>query len=98
MIDEKKKQEIEKQAEDILKKFSESLKKVKIDKAKSGKKEVGGFRKEGEGEKGDEDFRRRMFSNFKIKDLDSDRESNSQDSRHAPNKEGDVIVAEKKSW
>ena len=79
MIDEKKRQEIEKQAEEILRKFSESLKKVKIDNKKEGKKEVGGFRKEGEGEKGDEDFRERMFAN-------------------APNKEGDAIVAEKKSW
>jgi len=87
MIDEKKRLEIEKQAEDILRKFSESLKNVKIGAKKEGKKEVGGFRKEGVWNQGskppqkefDEDFRRRMFNN-------------------APNKEGDAIVAEKKSW
>ena len=98
MVGEDKKEEIRKEAKQILGRFSKELGKVKI-KEKSLKSKVGGFRKEGSGEEGDEDFREKMFANFRIKDSDSDRESKDlQDSRHAPKKEGDFIVAEKKKW
>ena len=94
-MDEKKKLEIQKEAKEILAKFSNSLQKVKF-KERKDKKEVGGFRKEGSGMPGNSDFRKRMFENFRIKDSESARESG--DSRHAPEKDGDYIIAEKKSW
>lgn len=69
MIDEKKKAEVAEEARQILKKFAASLEKVKF-KEKAKKKEVGGFRKEGPGVKGSEDFRKRMFENAPNKDED----------------------------
>ena len=77
-ISEEKRGKIEKEAREILKKFSSALAKVKIPKMEA-KKEVGGFREEREGKKGDEEFKRRMFAN-------------------APEKDGDYIIAEKKTW
>ena len=77
-ISEEKRGKIEKEAREILKKFSLALAKVKIPKMEA-KKEVGGFREEGEGKKGDEDFRKRMFAN-------------------ASEKDGEHIIAEKKTW
>lgn len=77
-MDEKKKEMIQKEAKEILAKFSKSLQSVKF-KEKNEKEELGGFREEGEGMKANEDFRKRMFDN-------------------ASEKEGDYIVAEKKSW
>ena len=53
---------IQKEAQEILKKFSIALEKVKIDK-KERKDILGGFREEGKGRKSDEDFRERMFAN-----------------------------------
>jgi len=79
MITDAKRKEIEREAEEILRSFSEKLGKVKIDSKKREKVELSGFRKEGEGELGDADFRDRMF-------------------RNAPEKDGDSIVAERKSW
>lgn len=78
IMDDKKLEEIRKQAKGILDNFSKALEKVKIGK-KEAKKEAGGFRDEEEGKKEGEDFRKRMFEN-------------------APNKDGDCIVAEKKTW
>ena len=56
------KKKIQKEAKQILDKFSSALKSVKI-KEKELKKPAGGFRKEGSGEKCDPDFRKRMFEN-----------------------------------
>ncbi len=72
------KTKIEKEAKQILDKFSKAIEGVKFKETES-KGEVGGFRKEGEGKQCDADFRDAMFKN-------------------APKKEGDCIVAEKKSW
>ncbi len=68
-MDEPKKEAIRKEAQEILKKFAASLEKVKF-KEKEEKKEVGGFRKEGAGAKGNEDFRKRMFDNAPNKNED----------------------------
>lgn len=68
-VDEKKREQIKKEAQDILKKFAASLEKVKFEE-KENKKGVGGFRGEGEGLKGNEDFRKRMFENAPEKDDD----------------------------
>ncbi len=62
MIDEKKREEIKKEAKRILDKFSKSLEKVKF-KEKKLKKKSGGYREEGEGDNVNEDFRKRMFEN-----------------------------------
>lgn len=95
-MDEKKHEEIRKGAKKILDNFAGALNKVKIEK-KGLKEEVGGFRKEGaSADKHDADFRKRMFDNFRIKDSDSARESG--DSRHAPAKDEDCIIAETKQW
>lgn len=61
-INEEKREEIKKEAKQILDKFAKTLDKVKV-KPKKGKEEVGGFRVEGEGRVADEDFRRIMFKN-----------------------------------
>lgn len=63
MISEEKKNEIEKGAREILNNFSMSLAKVKLSEKKKNHEGVYGFRKEKSGEKCDEDFRSRMFSN-----------------------------------
>ncbi len=68
-ISEHKREEIKKQAQGILRNFAKSLEKVKL-KGKKEKKEIGGFREEGQGEKGDEDFRQRMFDNAPNKNED----------------------------
>ncbi len=69
MITDTKKEEIRKEAKQILANFSKSLESVKL-KVKEERKEVGGFREEGEGVKGDEEFRERMFTNAPNKDKD----------------------------
>ena len=68
-MDESKREEIRKQAKGILDSFAHSLEKVKI-KGKELKREVGGFREEGNGEEGDKDFRERMFKNAPEKNKD----------------------------
>lgn len=69
-MDEAKKEEIKKEAKQILAKFAKSLESVKL-KAKTGKKEAGGFREERESlQAGDADFRKRMFDNAPNKDDD----------------------------
>ena len=68
-MDEKKRLEIEKQARKILDDFGKSLSGIKI----SEKRVVGelsGIRKEGNGMKCDEEFRKRMFANAPSKEGD----------------------------
>ena len=69
MVGEDKKEEIRREAKQILERFSKELGKVKI-KEKSLKSKVGGFRKEGSGEEGDEDFKEKMFDNAPKKEGD----------------------------
>lgn len=77
-INEKEREAIRKQAQEILEKFGKALEGVKL-KGKKGEDKVGGFRTEKDGSKSNLEFRRIMFEN-------------------APDKEGDNIIAEKKSW
>ncbi len=58
---------IQKEVQELLKKFSVTLGKIKIEK-KEKAEVVGGFREEGKEVSGDEDFRRRMFANAPVKD------------------------------
>ena len=67
MITDEKKEEIKKQSKTILSNFAKSLEKVKL-KGKKEKKELGGFREEGEPSRQDSDFRKRMFDNASNKD------------------------------
>jgi Asp-tRNA(Asn)/Glu-tRNA(Gln) amidotransferase C subunit len=69
VVSEEKREEIRKDARRVLDKFSKELGKVRIplDKEKEG---CGGFREEGEGVKGDEEFRKAMFKNAPEKDGD----------------------------
>jgi hypothetical protein len=67
MIDEAKKEEIRREAKQILDKFANALERVKL-KEKKAKKEAGGYREEGAGIKPDNDFRTRMFENAPEKD------------------------------
>lgn len=69
MISDKEREEIRLQAKGILDNFAASLEKVKIKKEKI-KKPYGGYRKEGIGQKGNEDFRERMFANAPSKEGD----------------------------
>jgi len=68
-MDEKKREEISKQAKVILSKFAKSLEKVKF-KEKVGKEKLGGFREEQEPMEPNEDFRKRIFDNAPNKDDD----------------------------
>ncbi len=69
MISDREREEIRRQAKAILDNFAASLEKVKIKKEKI-KKLYGGYRKEGAGQKCDEDFRKRMFVNAPLKEGD----------------------------
>ena len=69
MISESEKEEIKKEAKEILDKFANSLEKVKVKKTEK-KEKIGGFREEGKGEEADEDFRKRMFENAPRKEGD----------------------------
>lgn len=69
-ITEQEREKIREEAKEILEKFGASLSKVKL-KEKKEKKSLGGFREEGNGEKGDADFRKRMFENAPNKNEDS---------------------------
>ena len=62
MVTDEKREGIRKEARRILDSFVSALEKVEIKEEKI-KKNVGGFREEGEGEKGNDDFRKRMFDN-----------------------------------
>jgi hypothetical protein len=69
-MDEKEAEKIREDAKAILDKFGKTLDKVKF-KGKKENKEVGGFRVEGEGKKGDEEFRKAMFNNSSNKNGDN---------------------------
>lgn len=68
-MDEKKREEIRKQAKGILDNFSKALDKVKTGK-KDFKKNVGGYREETNSFNNDADFRQRMFANASKKNED----------------------------
>jgi len=70
MINEKDNEEIRREARKILDNFVFALEKVGKVKGKSFKRELGGFREEGKGEKCDDDFRKRMFENAPNKEGD----------------------------
>jgi len=70
VMDEKEREKIRLEAKEILEKFAKTLENVKL-KEKKAKKEVGGFREEGQGEHGDKDFRKRMFANAPNKNEDN---------------------------
>lgn len=68
-MDEKERETIRKEAKQILDKFGKTLDKVKF-KEKEIKTQVGGFREEVQGKKGDEGFRVAMFKNAPQKNDD----------------------------
>ena len=69
MITEKQRNEIKLEAKKILDSFASALESVKV-KKESVKKQAGGYRKEKNGEKCDEDFRISMFENAPFKEGD----------------------------
>ncbi|MBM3233263.1 MAG: hypothetical protein FJY98_01715 [Candidatus Liptonbacteria bacterium] len=68
-ISEKEKEKIKVEVQEILKKFSSALSKIKISKKKN-EERVGGFREEGKGASGDEAFRDMLLANAPNKDED----------------------------
>ena len=91
-VSEKEKESIRKEAKAILENFSKELSKIENKGLQEGIVERGNFeREEGKGESVDID-RKKMFDNFRIKDSESDRESEKilKDSRHAPKKDRDT--------
>ncbi len=68
-MDEKKKEQVRKEARGLLDKFSKRLASVKL-KDKKIKEEFGGMREEGEGNDTDSDFRKRFFANAPQKEGD----------------------------
>lgn len=69
MINEKQRNDIRLEAKRILDNFASALENVKI-KKESVKKHAGGYRKEKNGEKCDDDFRKIMFENSPEKEGD----------------------------
>ncbi|MEK6850886.1 MAG: hypothetical protein AABX85_04900 [Nanoarchaeota archaeon] len=69
-INEQEREEIRIEAKRIIDNFASALEKVKI-KEKKGKKEISGFREEGNGKKGDSEFRKKMFANAANKNQDN---------------------------
>ena len=69
MISEKQKNQIKIEAKKILDNFADALEKVRVEKKKV-KKHAGGYRKEKDGEKCDNDFRQGMFENAPSKEGD----------------------------
>jgi hypothetical protein len=69
-IDEVQKEKIKKEAKQLLDNFAKAIDKVSIKEMKE-KKLVGGFREEGFGRKGNEDFRKIMFENAPSKEGDN---------------------------
>lgn len=69
MINEAEKKKIEKEAKEILDKFSKALEKVKVEE-RAGIDKESGMREESAGKIGDKDFRKRMFDNAPDKDED----------------------------
>mgnify|MGYP001600044891 FL=1 len=69
-ISELEKAKIQREAHEILERFSKSLAKVKITK-KVKKEKARGFREEEQGMKGDDDFKRRMLANAPEHDEDA---------------------------
>ncbi|HLC54003.1 MAG TPA: hypothetical protein VJK07_00045 [Candidatus Nanoarchaeia archaeon] len=69
MVTESQKEAIRKEAREILESFAKTLEKAKVP---AKKEDVGGegVRKEGNGMKCDDDFRKRMFENAPRKDKD----------------------------
>lgn len=69
-MDEKEREKIGKQAQELLDKFGKAIESVKL-KDKKGDSKVGGFRVEEQGKQGDKEFRRIMFQNAPAKDEDN---------------------------
>lgn len=61
---------IQREAQDVLKKFSSALASVKL-KEKDEKKESGGWREEGRGREGEKGFREMIFANASVHDADA---------------------------
>ncbi len=76
-LEEKKREKIEREAKQLLDKFSKMLSQIKP--SESNVERSSDRRKEGAGKIGEEDFRKAMLEN-------------------SPRHDGDLIVAEKKSW
>ncbi|MBX4212473.1 hypothetical protein KW787_03415 [Candidatus Pacearchaeota archaeon] len=68
-MNEKKQEEIKKEARIILDRFSKTLEGVNL-KEKEFKKPAGGYREEGKGKECDESFRKTMFENAPDKNDD----------------------------
>lgn len=69
MITEKEREEIRKEAKDILDRFASALEKLEV-KEKELESFIGGFREEGNGKNCDMEFRERMFLNAPNKEGD----------------------------
>ena len=70
-MDEKEKEVIRNEAQEILRNFGKALKKVKLKEKKKLKNQVSGFREEQDGMGCDNEFRERMFKNAPNKEGDS---------------------------
>lgn len=69
-MDEKEREKVGKQAQELLEKFGKALEGVKL-KEKKVEGKVGGFREEREGKMGDKEFRRIIFENAPEKNEDN---------------------------
>ena len=69
-ISDNDKVKIQKEVQDVLKKFSSALANVKL-KKKDERKESGGWREEGKGREGEKGFREMIFANAPVHDADA---------------------------
>ena len=89
-------EEIKKQAKEIIDNFARALEKVKVEEVRVKREEDRRQEKEGQG--ASSDFRKIMFENFRNKDISDSARKSIKDFRHAPEKEGECIKAEKGGW
>ncbi|MDO8659974.1 MAG: hypothetical protein Q7K54_05260 [Candidatus Parcubacteria bacterium] len=99
-VSEKEKEDIKNQAKAIMDSFSKKLERINKKTEEPIIEREKGERQETQGKESDEFFKKSILDNFRIKDSDSARESEKeqQDSRHAPEKSKDFIIAERKGW
>ncbi len=69
-MSEQRKEQIKNEAKQIIDNFASAIGKVKL-KGKKSKRNVGGFREEGEGKTADPEFRKIMFENAPSKEGDN---------------------------
>ncbi len=98
MISEKQREKIREEAREILENFARVLETAGEVKKKGLKRQVGGFREEGDGERCDADPKNRKFSGSETSRKQEVLDFRKRMFENAPSAKGDCLIAEKKKW